>query len=531
MEKYRVDTLIAGYMKKLFGFAVSRLSNIAEAEEFSSELVLQVYEALLKAEDITNTDGYVWRIAKNCYARHISAKKQFTAVDGIEYIPDSRDITQELIDEESKGLLRREITYLGKTQREIIMLHYFKDKKVREIAKIMQIPENTVKWHLACSRKELKDGMEKVRTTGTLGTHPIVLIDMGHSGCSGDKGDTSDFLAKSITQNIAYAAYHQPRTINEIAEELGINPIFVEDEVAVLEEYAFIDKLPDGRYRTNIEIYEPCEYTYKLGVKLKSQYSKLFAEKFFAPVLESIKEIPDFVKVPDNDLNCYKWAVTCFLANQLGTAELDGWKYTVKRPDGGDFRAFATVAVEPDWDVDPSLNIYWSCGDMTRDEMNDKVWWKSWQLDCAWAGRSKGWRDNWSSDYTKLFYFMKGELPETTFNADSYQRLLDKGYLLKENGGYKINMIICDSEKKWHESIPCAPEEILDLSREYAEKILEGTLYNQPEHMHEQLKYFNQNSAVNLRTWIMKQLIDMGVLKHATPEQRKGLCTVMFLGE
>ena len=43
-------------------------------------------------------------------------------------------------------------------------------------------------------------------------------------------------------------------TINEIAEELGINPIFVEDEVAVLEEYGYMDKLSGGKYRTNIYI-------------------------------------------------------------------------------------------------------------------------------------------------------------------------------------------------------------------------------------------------------------------------------------
>ena len=50
--------------------------------------------------------------------------------------------------------------------------------------------------------------MKKTRTTGTLGTEPIRLCNMGHCGCSGSKGDTSDFLAKVITQNIAYAAYH-----------------------------------------------------------------------------------------------------------------------------------------------------------------------------------------------------------------------------------------------------------------------------------------------------------------------------------
>ena len=134
--------------------------------------------------------------------------------------------------------------------------------------------------------------MERTRTTGTLGTEPIRFINMGHGGHAGSKGDTSNFLAKAITQNIAYAAYHQPRTINEIAEELGINPIFVEDEVAVLEEYGFMDKLAGGKYRTNIRIYVPNETSYRIYRRIEPEYSRLFAEKFFAPVLEKITEIP-----------------------------------------------------------------------------------------------------------------------------------------------------------------------------------------------------------------------------------------------
>lgn len=254
MKKQDADKLISSYIKKLFGFAMSRLSKIDEAEELAAEITLQVYESLLKQDNIENPDGYIYRIAHNVYARYIDGRKQITAVDGLEYVPDSKDFTQEIIDSESYGILRREITFLSKQQREIIVLHYFHDKRVKEIAMLLSLNENTVKWHLACSRKELKMGMEKTRTTGTLGTEPIRFCNMGHNGCLGNKGDTSDFLAKVITQNIAYAAYHQPRTINEIAEELGINPIFVEDEVAVLEEYGFMDKLKGGKYRTNIRI-------------------------------------------------------------------------------------------------------------------------------------------------------------------------------------------------------------------------------------------------------------------------------------
>ena len=532
MNKTDADRLMPEYVRKLFGFARQRLSDIAEAEEFAAELTLTVYEALLKAGEISNPDGYVWRVAKNCYARYISGRKQFTAVDGIEYIPDSRDFTQELMNSESYGILRREITYLGKTQREIIVLHYFHDKKVREIAELLSIPENTVKWHLACSRKELKDGMDKVRTTGTLGTQPIRFIDMGHDGTPGEKGDTANFHAKNITQNIAYAAYHQPRNINEIAEELGINPIFVEDEVAVLEEYGFMDKLPNGKYRTNIHINEPNETSYRIYREIESKYSKLFAEKFFAPVLERITEIPEWLHVPDNDINLLKWSMVCFLAHKLAVAELTDTKFSVKRPDGGDFVAYATVAVTPDWDMtDAEPYIYGFCGDMWRNRRDEGMEWKSWQLNCHWTDRTGYWRNNLTEDYDKMYFWLKNQLPETASNAESYARLLDKGYLLKENGEYKCNLIVCDREQEWWSFIPCAPEEITELSREYAAESVKAELYGQPEHMHAQIKYYNQNAACALHTRVMKVLLDMGVLKEPTPEQKKGLCTILFLGE
>jgi len=533
MKKQNADIIIASYVKKLFGFAMSRLSKIDEAEELAAEITFQVYASLLKQDSIANLDGYIYRIARNVYARYIDDKKQITAVDGLEYVPDSRDFTQEITDSESYGILRREITYLSKQQREIIVLHYFHNTKVGEIAALLSLNENTVKWHLACSRKELKMGMEKTRTTGTLGTEPIHLIDLGHNGCLGSKGDTSDFLAKVITQNIAYAAYHQPRTINEIAEELGINPIFVEDEVAVLEEYGFMDKLKNGKYRTNIRIYEPNETRYRIYREINPKYTKLFAEKFFAPILETITEIPEWLHIPDNDINLMKWCLVCYMAHKLEISD-DTYNsnFSVKRPDGGDYIAFATLAVKPDWDIsDAEPNIYGACGDMGRANFTDEIWWKSWQLDCYWSGRTGGWRDNLNEDFDKVYFWLNNQLPETTANAESYARLLEKGYLIKNGDGYKCNLILCDSERKWTEYITEAAEEVKELSRQYAAEVEKAQLIGQPEHMHELIKWQSKNAAGMLHTRVMKALLDMGVLKMPTEEQAKGLCTIMFLGE
>ncbi|MBQ7784098.1 MAG: RNA polymerase sigma factor [Oscillospiraceae bacterium] len=532
MNKHTADVIIASYVKKLFGFAMSKLSKIDEAEELAAEITFQVYASLLKQDNIENLDGYIYRIAKNVYSRHIDSKNKSTAVDSIEYIPDSKDFAAELMNSETCGILRREITYLSKIQREIIVQHYFHDKKVKEIAAMLSLNENTVKWHLACSRKELKTGMERTRTTGTLGTEPIKFRSMGHNGHPGSKGDTSDFLAKVITQNIAYAAYHQPRTINEIAEELGINPIFVEDEVAVLEEYGYMDKLSSGKYRTNIRITIPNETRYRIYREIEPKYSKLFAEKFFVPILENITEIPEWLHVPDNDINLLKWSMVCFLAHKLATADIYDNKFSVKRPDGGDFVAYAVVDVKPDWDMsDAEPNIYWACGDMWRDRCNEEVWWKSWQLDCHWCKREGLWRDNLTEDYDKMYFWLNNQLPQIASNAESYARLLEKGYLLKDGDSYKCNIILCDSEQKWWKYIPEATEEITALSREYAAEALKAELYGQPEHMHELIRYYNQNCACMFHTRVMKILLDMGVLKMPTEDQAKGLCTIMFMGE
>ncbi|MBD5145985.1 MAG: RNA polymerase sigma factor [Ruminococcus sp.] len=548
MNKRDADFIIGEYVQKLYGFALNKLGNPDEAEELSARIIAEVYEVLVKRENIVNLNGYIYKIAHNVWTRYIGRKSKsrsfestdgFDGTNGLEHIPDEKDFAEEFQQTEQYGIIRREIAYLSKTQREIVVRHYYNGEKVKTIAAAMAIPEGTVKWHLSCTRKELMIGMDKIRTIGNLGLQPIRFSSMGHNGHPGSKGDTQDFLAKVITQNIAYAAYHKSRTINEIAEELGINPIFVEDEVAVLEEYGYMDKLESGKYRTNIQIMIPSDEANNIYTEAPKKYTEFFAEKFVIPYLESIKEIPDFLTVPDNDINLLKWSMIPPITNKLATAEIDDRKYSVKRKDGGDFVAHAALDVPTPKSENPKESIYWACGDMWRcPDMGPDQWfswdepsaWKSWRLDVYWGSR-EGWRENRNDDYEKLYYFMKGELAENEANVYAYKRLLDRGYLVKTDSGYKVNVILSQSMGKWFDLFPNPNDEVLALSKEYAEKIAEADILNQPEHMHEQIRYYDQNAACTLHTHIMEYLLNKGVLKLPTEEQRKGLCTVMFLGQ
>ncbi|MCM1022877.1 MAG: RNA polymerase sigma factor [Prevotella sp.] len=540
MDKREADRIIGEYVQKLYGFALNRTGNPDEAEELSARIIAEVYQVLVRRGNIVNVNGYIYKIAQNVWARYIAGKSKsrgfetgFDGINSFEHIPDERDFAEEFQRSEQYGIIRREIAYLSKIQREIVVRHYYRREKVKSIAAEMGLPEGTVKWHLSCTRKELMIGMEKIRTIGNLGIQPIRFSAMGHDGHPGAKGDTADFLAKSITQNIAYAAYRKPRTVNEIAEELGINPIFVEDEVAVLEEYGYMDKLGDGRYRTNILIHIPSEERNKIYKDINKKYTELFAEKFVIPCLESVRAIPDFLTVPEGDINLLKWSMIPHIADKLATAETDDNKYSVKRKDGGDFVAHATLDVPVKSEGE---DIYWACGSMWRRVSKGDSWernkpvWQSWRLDVYWGSR-EGWRENRDGDYEKLYHFIKGGLAENDANLYAYKRLLDRGYLVKTDAGYRVNVILADSMSKWFGLFPEASGEVKSLSKEYAEKSAEADILNQPEHMHELIRYYAQNSACALHTHFMKYLLDKGVLKLPTEEQRKGLCTVMFLGE
>lgn len=75
--------------------------------------------------------------------------------------------------EEELSRLRREIAFLKEKRRQIVYRFYYEDKSISVIAKEMEIPEGTVKWHLNKAKIELKEGLLMERKIGKLGLSPM----------------------------------------------------------------------------------------------------------------------------------------------------------------------------------------------------------------------------------------------------------------------------------------------------------------------------------------------------------------------
>lgn len=536
MDKQEADRVIKDYIKPLYGFALNKTGNIAEAEELAGRTMLEVYQTLLKKTEFLDLNRYVFKIAHYVWARYVGDKvkgsHQLQLADNeVLSLDEGFDaITRR----ETAGALRREIAYLSHQQREIVVKYYYDGKKISAIAAEMGLSDGTVKWHLFEAKKELKHKMNTIRSMGNLGIKPIRLTYLGHSGSPGNKGDTSDFLATSIRQNIAYAAYNKPRTIKEIAEELGISPVYVEDEVEALEEHGFLDQLPGGKYRTNVYLDDPSPARSEALHRLFEEYAKIAVQHYFKPFFELGEQFKETgVYIPGGDINLLLWSLIPYASQRLNFPELNKVSHeevTVHRKDGGQYAAYATI--DRAFDVSYEPHLYFSCGDMYRNPSDMPL--EAWQFDTFWCGRQDGWVDNLTSDFIRLMHVIEGDLPQNEPNLDAYRRLFEKRYLLRTESGLEVNVVYCPDKQtgeRLQAAIPQPPAELRDAAAQLDQEIYRLKVAGQPEHAHKYVGYWSQNSLSwgTMRAYVLKHLVDLGLLHVPDPLRQPGISTILFI--
>ncbi len=152
MTKQDAEKITAGYLKPVYGFALKRCRNLHDAEDLTQDVVLKVYRALLNRDDIADVQKFVWTVAHNCLVNYYRDRRYETADLSAGEVSlqtaDGTDPETEFIRQEEILRLRREIAYLSKLQREIVIAYYFENKRQNQIAEEMGIPPGTVKWHL-----------------------------------------------------------------------------------------------------------------------------------------------------------------------------------------------------------------------------------------------------------------------------------------------------------------------------------------------------------------------------------------------
>jgi len=538
----QAEQIVEIYLKKLYSYALNKTANLQDAQDLVQDIILNLYSALL-VKEIHNLDAFVWRLAHNVLVNYYRGKaKRSIGVSIEELEPISNgdgELSDNLIEKETIKKLRCEIAYLSKSQREILIMYYYDGKKLEEIADILKLPLGTVKWHLFNARNEIKKGMGIMRDLEHLKFNPIKFSGTGVNGSIGTMGGTGNFFRSVLAQNIAYSVYREAKSINEIADCLGVSPVYVESEAEFLEEYGFLIKKGD-KYLANIIIEENNESTIEL-VKLKEELyekaARLFANELFDELMDSQLLSSGQLYYPDGDKNFLAWGLVPYLLANC----TEGFEEKIRfeevatiRKDGAHNIAFAYID-----DENAVKDKYYEsmsrwCGPMWNAIFDGSEKTILWQVNSEWSDRDTNY-DKYSDeimqrDIKLLNRFVKNE----PLSGDELAYMAKKGYIKGNKDKYELAIIWLKNETIKQQFVDLSNRtrarhlaELEPLKEVYSSLVLE----KYPKHIQKMKAYglqYTFYSDGKFLLYSIKELLNNGKLKMPKDEQRASLSMIIL---
>ncbi len=152
-----VEKLFQQYYNSALLYTLSLSKNKALAEDIVSTAF---FKALKSADDsITDFKPWLMRVCRNTYYDHYKKQKRHGELSE-DIIDESEQAVDKIIRGEQYQALYKAIELLPEAQQEAVMLFYFENIKVNDIAKIVDKSPDNVKVMLYRARENLKKILE-----------------------------------------------------------------------------------------------------------------------------------------------------------------------------------------------------------------------------------------------------------------------------------------------------------------------------------------------------------------------------------
>src|ERR1700730_5377208 len=158
-ERLAMQVLFTRHHLRVYRFILRLVRNESLAEDLISEVFLDVWRQAGRFEGRSSASTWLLAIAR---FKALSALRrrpdQELDEDKAAAVEDPGDDPEVSIQKKDKGaVLRQCLTALSPEHREIVDLVYYHEQSVEDVARIVGIPENTVKTRLFYARKRLSE--------------------------------------------------------------------------------------------------------------------------------------------------------------------------------------------------------------------------------------------------------------------------------------------------------------------------------------------------------------------------------------
>ena len=220
---------ISNYIEYLFSVALKKSGNLADAEDLTQEVLLAALTYQNLGGVITNIPSWLSSTLNHKWNDMLRKKYKLPTIS-IDIVTDELE-EKTVLDGSSAEEVRREIAYLAKLQRDVIVKHYLQGKKVQVIADELGVPKGTVLSRLSSGREQMRKGLDSMEQYGKQSYTPERL-DISYHGTPGLHDEPWSLVADDLMkQNILIVAYEKPVTVVEVAKALGIPTPYIEKAV------------------------------------------------------------------------------------------------------------------------------------------------------------------------------------------------------------------------------------------------------------------------------------------------------------
>lgn len=155
-DKEAFEQLVRKHYKNIYAYCYRRTGNESVAADLTQDVFLKLISSIYKYRFWGKFTNYIFTIAVNTCNDYF--RKVTPDIDSdIDELPSAGDSPIEtLIKNETNKCLQNRLNTLPDKQKEAIILHYFHNLKVKDIAHITGVP-------LATAKSRIKQGLDKLR--------------------------------------------------------------------------------------------------------------------------------------------------------------------------------------------------------------------------------------------------------------------------------------------------------------------------------------------------------------------------------
>ncbi len=539
MKKEQAEQIVNEYMKPVYAFVMKRVSSEQDAQDLAQDICLKLYRSLCQKE-VGEVQAYVWAVARHSLANYYRGKQMSCRNVSLEewefdWENGEKSALDQMILLEDMDRIRREIAYLSKTQRQVVIQYYYEEKKQSEIAECLGIPLGTVKWHLNAAKTELKKGMEKMRDRSNLVFHPIEFGRVGLSGGTGTMGAASNFFRSALSQNIVYSICKEPLTVEEIADAIGVSPVYVESELDFLEEYSLVRR-NKRRYEANIIVEEANEEWIQAHRQLYEKAAEKMACRLYDRISAGGYLDSSDITEPDQDKNMMMWSLVFYL---LAWAKGSSFQEKITfdevaelRADGGKNIIMASVKNDAGEKYMEETGMSKFCGPCWNGNDDMILWvidgdWTETRVTEHYGG------PGFARHMSLLKRFVKGDV----LSEDEYAFMLQNHYIRRGKDSFELGFVVLKDGEVRKQLLELAQQvkdevmpEIMESLEAYKKEIMSSELLAKPvRRQQEFLLQHMFNSDGWLLLYAKDALVKSGRLKPVEGEKRHAVSEMLII--